>query len=205
MAIPIESCNQLSLMMSRRSCSASSLRASQMSHRRSRKSWTQRSNAVRLQNRSLADLRVMKLKSFACLKNVPEEDLDLMHSCILSFCSTNLYFASTLPGSHFLRLPSAYPVPMFKPTVVHFLHGGLWFLYSNPSSQDLFGWNKTSQGIFEEMVYCWWKKSAALCNPREYTGLLMNHGWNMSFIKKWCLNLMGLSEDKLCTAELAVK
>lgn len=191
MAISIESCNQLSLMISRRSCSASSLRASQMSHRRSRKSWTQRSNAVRLQNHSLEDLHVMKLKSFVCFKNVPEEDLDLMHSYILSFRSTNIYFASTLSGPHFLRSPSAYPEPMSKPTAVHFLHGGLWFLYSTPSSQDLFGWNKTLQGILEEMVYCWWKKSVALWSPRAHIGLLMNHGWNMSFTKKWCLTHNG--------------
>lgn len=70
-SIPVESCNQLLLMMSSRSCSASSFRASQMSHRRSRKSWAEGNIAVYLS--------VIKLKSFACLQNVPKENVDLIH------------------------------------------------------------------------------------------------------------------------------
>lgn len=76
---PTESCNQLWLMMSRRSCSASSFRVSQMSHRRSRKSWTERNLAVTHKGHGSNDLSGIKLKSFACLKKVPKENLHLMH------------------------------------------------------------------------------------------------------------------------------
>lgn len=77
--IPTESCSQLLLMMSRRSCSASSFRVSHMSHRRSRKSWTERDLTVTLQGHGSNDLSAITLKSFACLKNVPKANLHLMH------------------------------------------------------------------------------------------------------------------------------
>ena len=45
---------------------------------------------MRLQNRSLDDLHVMKLKSFACLKNVPEEDLDLINDRLITVLNHSL-------------------------------------------------------------------------------------------------------------------
>lgn len=97
------------------------------------------------------------------------------------------------------------PTPMSTTNPLQFMSFVVSMFHVFQSFLTRFVWSqKIVQGVFEEMGI-WVVGEICSFIESKGIGLLIDHEWNMSFTKKWCLSLTGLSENKLCTTKLAVK